>query len=118
MSDRKHISSSNQSNGNLLSAEELQAYLEGTLPPERQHAVEQWLEKEGMESDAMEGLMEIEADEMKQRVAIINHQLQRQLGAGRNRRKRPITENKWAWIAVAIVLFLCLLGYAIIAITQ
>ena len=118
MSNGQNISSTGNGGKEPLNADELQAYLEGNLSAERQHALEQWLEEEGMESDAMDGLQSLAPDEVKSSVSAINYQLQRQLGVNRTRRKRPITENKWAWIAVAVVLFLCLLAYGIIAMVK
>jgi anti-sigma factor RsiW len=113
MSNRQNISASGHEGG-TVSPEELQAYLDGSLDPARQHAVEQWLEEEGMESDAMDGLMDLAPDDAKQRVSTLNAQLHRHLSAGSRRRKRPITDNRWAWVAIAIVLLLCLLGYVVL----
>ena len=41
----------------MISQEQLIAYLEGRLSAEEQHDVELWLAEEGMESDALEGLV-------------------------------------------------------------
>lgn len=91
----------------------LMAYLEGRLTPEQQHEVEAWLAEEGMEGDAVEGLKELPAAETKQLVTRLNQNLHHQL-AKKKRKHKPIINNQWAWLAVLIVLLLCILGYILI----
>ena len=95
-----------------LPEDKLMAYLEGRLTPEEQHEVEAWLSAEGMEADALEGLKELPASETKQLVNYINRNLHNRLGKNK-RRHKPIANNQWAWIAVLIVLLLCVLGYVV-----
>jgi anti-sigma factor RsiW len=92
----------------------LQAYLEGRLSAEEKRKVELWLSEEGMESDATEGLKELPASETQKIVGKLNANLNKTLTAKRKRRAKAIKENKWGWIAVIVILLLCLLAYFII----
>lgn len=96
-----------------LPEDKLIAYLEGRLTPGEQHEVEAWLASEGMEADALEGLKALPANETKQLVSNINHNLHTRLKKDKHRHK-PIVNNQWAWIAVIVVLLLCVLGYVVL----
>jgi len=93
-----------------LSEDKLMAYLEGRLSPEEQHEVELWLENEGMESDAVEGLMQIGAQETRHSVSRLNHKL-RQQTSGKKRKRKYLKNDHWGWLAVAIILLLAILAY-------
>lgn len=97
-----------------LPEDKLQAYLEGRLSADESREVELWLSEEGMESDAAEGLKGLPAKETQKMVGKLNAQLNATLASKRKRRTKAIQENKWGWIAVVVVLLLCLLGYIII----
>lgn len=93
-----------------LSEEKLKAYLEGTLSADEAHEIERLLSEETMESDALEGLQQIHA---AGRVASV-HQLNEQLHQLTHKRKRRTTtfgDNKWIWLAIVVILLLCVLGY-------
>src|SRR5688500_4768929 len=96
-----------------LSEEKLLAYLEGRLPAEEQHEVEQWLADEGMESDAVDGLKQLEPAESRHSVDKRNSQLRRQL-KGRKPRRKPVQDNRWGLIAVVVILLLCIAGYLVL----
>ena len=96
-----------------LPDELLQAYLEGRLTPGQQHEVEAWLAEEGMESDAMEGLKALPAHETKQITDRLNYNLRHELSK-KKRRHKAIADNQWAWLAIFIVLMLCVLGFVVI----
>ncbi|MBS1687392.1 MAG: hypothetical protein JSS96_01605 [Bacteroidetes bacterium] len=98
-----------------LPEDKLLAYLEGRLSPEEQHEVEQWLGKEGMEGDALEGLKSIPLGETKDAVDRINHELRKQL-IPKKRKRRQIKDNPWAVQAVVIILLLIILAYIVIRI--
>jgi anti-sigma factor RsiW len=114
MSDLDNISSFDEEKQGKLSEEKLQAYLEGRLSPEEQHEVELWLAEEGMESDAMEGLKEMPPGETKQTVSRLNHNLRKQLTGKQRRRKEPIKNNQWSWMAIGVVLLLAILAYLVL----
>ncbi|MCD6062634.1 MAG: hypothetical protein K0R82_545 [Flavipsychrobacter sp.] len=100
-----------------LPEEMLQAYLEGRLSPEQQHEVEAWLAEEGMESDAVEGLKNLPPSETRHLVDRLNYDLRHEL-TKKKRRRKAITDNQWAWLAVLIVLMLCVLGFVVIKIVE
>ena len=94
----------------------LKAYMEGRLPAEQQREVEARLAEEGMESDALEGLQEISLQESEAIASRINHKLQHELRTKKYRNKKLFTDNKWNWMAVLIVLLLCVLGFVVVKI--
>ena len=94
-----------------LPEEKLTAYLEGKLSPQEQHEVEEWLSGEGMESDALEGLQSLEAEETKKAVGKLNYELRKELGTRNKRRTKHIKDNKWSWLAIIIVLMLVIVCY-------
>jgi hypothetical protein len=96
-----------------LPEELLQAYLEGRLDPAQQHELEAWLAEEGMESDAVEGLKALPPQETKQLVDRLNYNLHHELGK-KKRRRKAIADNQWAWVAILIVLMLCVLGFVVV----
>jgi ferric-dicitrate binding protein FerR (iron transport regulator) len=96
-----------------LPEDKLMAYLEGKLSPEEQHEVEAWLAEEGMESDAVEGLKELPASETCKTVNKLNYQLRSALGK-KPRRTKAIAKNEWAWLAIILILLLCIAGYAVL----
>lgn len=97
-----------------LPEDKLMAYLEGRLSPEEQHEVEAWLAEEGMESDAIEGLKTIPANESKLVVNKLNYQLRGSLKGKTRRHSSQIIANQWGWLAIIIILLLCMLGYAVL----
>ncbi len=97
-----------------LTEDMLQAYFEGKLSAEQQHEVEMWLSEAGMESDALEGLQTMPSQETKDITGKLNKELQQQLRKKPRRRTKAIKDNYWAWVAIAIVLLLCILAYTII----
>lgn len=110
MSEAKDIWNGNEGR---LPEDKLMAYLEGRLSAAEQHEVERWLAEEGMESDALEGLKNIEPEETKRLVHHLNHNLRNKL-AGKKRRTRPIADNQWSWIAILIILLLAVACYVVI----
>ncbi len=97
-----------------LPEDKLMAYLQGKLSPEEQHEVEAWLAEEGMEADALEGLKELPVSETNQLVNKLNYQLRAELNKKPRRRSKAIAENKWAWLAVVIILLLCIVAYVVL----
>jgi hypothetical protein len=86
-----------------LPEDKLIAYLEGRLPAE-----------EGMEADALEGLQGLPAAEAKQMVAKANYDLHKTLSARKRQRKRAIKDNPWAWLAIVVILLLCVVAYVVL----
>ena len=109
MSNRKHIPKHG-----TLPEDKLLAYLEGRLTADEQREVEAILHEDGMESDAVEGLNELSARDTRQVASRINYKLQHDLKTKRYRNNKLFVDNKWAWLAVLIVLSLCILAYCVI----
>ncbi|MBL7682220.1 MAG: hypothetical protein JNK00_02575 [Flavipsychrobacter sp.] len=105
-------------NNTKLTNELLTAYLEGKLTAEQQHDVETWMSEFGMEADALEGLQTIPTNESREITNKLNHELQLQLRKKPRRRTKAITDNKWAWAAIAVVLLLCVLAYIVLYISS
>lgn len=97
-----------------LPEDKLLAYMEGRLPPEEQHEVETWLAEEGMEADAMEGLKGLPVKETREAVNRLNDNLHQKLNKKTRRRSRQIKDNNWAWIAVVVILLLCVVAYVML----
>ncbi|RYD55823.1 MAG: zf-HC2 domain-containing protein [Sphingobacteriales bacterium] len=97
-----------------LPEEKLQAYLEGKLSAEESREVELWLSEEGMESDAAEGLSELPPGDTNKIVGKLNADLNKTLASKRKRRTKAIGENKWGWVAIIVILLLCILAYFVI----
>lgn len=115
MSDQNPIFPSQPGPG--VSEEQMLAYLEGRLSPEAARVVEEALASEGLESDAVEGLQQIETADVKRMSAHLNHDLQRKIRSGKRVRRRG-TDTKWAWVAALVTLMIVLLAYAVIHFTQ
>ena len=96
-----------------VSEEQLLRYLEGQLSDDEARAVEAALAEEGMESDAADGLRDMDAAEVKRLSARINHDLHRKIRSGKRVRRRQ-TDSRWAWVAVLVILLAVALGYAMV----
>lgn len=101
-------------NTNGVSPEKLTAYLEGRLPVEEQREVEMLLSEEGMESDAIDGLKGVDAAEIKNITEKINYRLRYDIRKQSHRSRKLFSDNKWAWLAVLMVIILCVLGYLVV----
>lgn len=97
-----------------LPEDKLMAYLEGKLSPEEQHEVEAWLAEDGMESDAIEGLKDLPLQDSRQLVQHINHRLDKKLKTKPRRSSKAIANNQWSWVAIFIILLLCMLAYVVL----
>jgi|GEM_PF-577626 len=96
---------------NKLTEDMLQAYFEGKLSAEQQHEVEMWLSEAGMEADALEGLQTLPSNETRDITGKLNKELQQQLRKKTRRRTKAIKENYWGWVAIIVILLLCILAY-------
>lgn len=97
-----------------LTEEKLQAYLEGKLSAEEQHAVEILLSEEGMESDAVEGLTTMSIKESTASVNKLNRRLQQQLATKKRKRNGFYRDNKWNVLSVFVLLLLIVLAYLVL----
>ncbi len=93
--------------------DKLMAYLDGKLLPEEQYEIEKWLSDEGMESDAMEGLRTLPADDSKNAIKRLNQNLDRTLKF-KNRKKRQAKPDQTILVAIVIILLLSVAAYIVI----
>ena len=113
MSDHKDIWSPDNGGHEALSEEQLLAYLEGRLTEQERRVIEEALSEEGMESDAMEGLQAMSTAETQSMKYRLNSELLHTLHKKRHKR-RGISNQRWTWIAILVILMLAVLGYAVI----
>lgn len=108
MSDANNIWQQNEGG---LSQQKLTDYLEGRLSAEEQREVEAYLAEEGMESDAIDGLMAVSKEDTNKLTEKINYRLQHDLRKQSNKRKKLFKDDKWGWVAVVIVILMIVLTY-------
>ncbi len=113
MSDQQNISPTDNSGRQRLSEDKLMAYLEGELSAAEQHEVEQWLADEGMESDALEGLHGMKADDTRHSISKLNHKLRSAI-LSKKRKRRSLKTEYVTWTAILIILLLAVLAYIVI----
>ncbi len=116
MSDLKDIW--NGGGRDSIPQEKLLAYLEGRLTDAEQHEIEHLLGEDSLESDALEGLQSLTHEETKQVTGRLNRTLHSNLQQRKERRKKQIAGNYWAWIALVVVLLLIVAGFLLIRIAQ
>lgn len=93
--------------------EKLQAYIEGRLSAEEQRDIERRLSEEGMESDALEGLQHLTADETSGSVSKLNFELNRFIRKDKRKSNTIAKNNYWGLVAIVLILLLCLAAYAV-----
>ncbi|MBS1741356.1 MAG: hypothetical protein JSS64_02645 [Bacteroidetes bacterium] len=96
----------------------LEDYLAGILSFPESREVELWLAREGMESDAIDGLAKIPPTEIDSSVQRINAQLRNQVRKGNRQRRRKIHSQRWVWLAMVVIISLVVLAYFLIFILQ
>jgi anti-sigma factor RsiW len=109
MNDFKNIWNEGASGGKLTD-ELLMAYLEGRLSEEERYEVEALLGEDSMESDALEGLKKLDAEEARSIKLKLNAELQKSLGKKR-RTRRGLASQQWNIIAIVLLLLLLLVCF-------
>ncbi len=99
-----------------ISEDRLLAYIEGILPPDEQHQLEELLEADPFLNDAVDGLSAVkDKEQLKLITDQINHHLKRQIQNRRkHRRTRPKLTDHWGWLFVLIILLLILVSWWVI----
>ena len=112
MGDLKNILSGNEE---PLSEEDLLKYLENDSSLEERHSLNS-LAEGSFESDALEGLKQIEnTEKVKRHVKQLNQKLQKQLQAKRQRKEKgKIKDFQWIIITLLLLIFICIVGYVLI----
>ncbi len=108
----------NSSERDSIPQEKLLAYLEGRLTDAERHEVERLLGEESLECDALEGLQSLTPEETKQTVGRLNRTLRSYLQQRKEHRKKQITGNYWAWIALLVILMLAIVAFVLIRMSQ
>jgi len=96
--------------------QQLMDYLNGKLSGEEKHAVEQSMADNDFINDAMEGLQGFEnKKDLSGYVEQLNAALRKNLQKKKLRReKRRLKEYPWTYIAIILILSLCIAAYFII----
>jgi len=96
--------------------QQLMDYLSGDLSGNTLHEVERSMADNAFLNDAVEGLQSIGSKKNVQKyVDELNATLQKSIAQKKQRRlKRRLQETPWAYVAVLLVITLCVLAYIII----
>lgn len=94
----------------------LMDYVSGKLSATDQHAVEEWLQANEFEAEALEGLQEFgNKEHLQEYVQQLNHELKRFIQQKKQRReKRVWKDTPWTYLAIVLVLGLLLIVYTVI----
>lgn len=99
----------------LISEKDLLRYLDEKTPEVEKNAIEEKASENSFESDALEGLQQINPERIKSDVRLLNQKLQQHLHAKKHRNdKGKIKDLQWILVAIIILLFICIVGYLII----
>lgn len=118
MSKSSNIYFLEEQRGKNIPEEKLLAYLEGRLSPEEQYEIEQLLAEGGPESDAIDGLRQMDNHEINHAVSNINKKLRKDARSNRMKKRNGGSETYWGWIAIIIVLLLAALGYLVVYLAE
>lgn len=96
--------------------QQLMDYLSGKLSGADRHEVEKLMADSAFMNDAVEGLEQIhDKKDMQAYVDQLNASLQKSLEKKKRRReKRRLKDSPWAYVAILLILALCVVAYAII----
>ncbi len=96
--------------------QQLMDYLSGNLSGDPLHEVEKSMADNAFLNDAVEGLQRIGSkNNVQQYVDELNAALQKSMAKKKQRRlKRRLQETPWAYLAILLVIGLCILAYIII----
>ena len=113
MSDFSRIWNDGPEEGTTLNEAQLLAYMEGKLTEEERRKIEEQISQESMESDALEGLSALNPEETKALKHRLNTGLQRSIKR-RRRSKQTLWDQRWTWLALALILLFSILAYLVI----
>jgi anti-sigma factor RsiW len=96
--------------------QQLMDYLSGQLSGEQQHEVERSMAESEFVNDAVEGLQRItNKKDLQSYVDQLNAGMQKTLQKKKQRRlKRRLKEEPWSYLAVLVVLVLCVIAYIVV----
>ena len=96
--------------------QQLMDYLSGKLSAEEKHAVEKEMADNDFMNDAVEGLENIgNKKDIQGYVDELNASLQKSLTRKKQRRlKRRLREGPWGYLAILLIILLCIAAYIIV----
>jgi len=104
----KILSNSNKDIDN----QQLMDYLSGKLSGEDLHELEKVMAESPLVNDAVEGLSGVPKKDIQDYVDQLNSSLQKSLSKKKQRRdKRKLKENPWGYVAVLVIIMLCIAAY-------
>ncbi|WP_290791880.1 hypothetical protein [Flavihumibacter sp. UBA7668] len=94
----------------------LMDYISGKLSHSDRHTVEEWLQENEFEADALEGLEAFgNKEELQQYVIQLNKELKNYIQSKKQRReKKRIKENPWTYLALLLILLFLVLAYVVL----
>ncbi|HXB33913.1 MAG TPA: hypothetical protein VNV35_10845 [Puia sp.] len=99
--------------------QQLMDYLSGKLSGEPLHDVERSMADNAFLNDAVEGLQQLDSSKNIQAyVDQLNTNLQKSMAKKKQRRlKRRLKDDPWTYVAIALVIALCVIAYWIVRIS-
>jgi len=96
--------------------QELMDYLSGKLSGEALHELEKSMAGDEFLNDAVEGLQQVKNKKnMQAYIDELNASMQKSLDKKKKRRlRRRLKDDPWTYLAVILVIVLCVLGYIVI----
>ena len=96
--------------------QKLMDYLSGKLSEQERHEVEKWMAENEFVDEAMEGLKDFSGKKNLQAyVDHLNADLHKYIQQKKDRRaKRRIKEYPWIYVAIVLILILCVVAFIVI----
>jgi anti-sigma factor RsiW len=96
--------------------QQLMDYLSGQLSPEALHELEKSMAGDEFLNDAVEGLQQVRnKKDMQAYVDQLNASMQKSLTKKKSRRlRRRLKDEPWTYLAIILVIVLCILAYVVI----
>lgn len=99
-----------------LNDEELLRYLRNDLEEEEKNILEKKIENDSFESEALQGLLQIQDKEsLKKNLNYLNKKLRQLTSKKQRREKRKIIISEWILLTIIFLLFICVITYFIIS---
>ena len=108
----KILASSNKD----IDSQKLMDYINGKLTIKENREIEEMLNDNSFADDAVEGLGQVgDQKKLLEYVEQLNQELHRQLDRSRkNRTRKKLFEYPWIYLAVILILVLCVIGFLLI----
>ena len=99
-----------------IDSQKLMDYINGKLTTKENREIEEMLNDNSFADDAVEGLGQVgDQKKLLEYVEQLNQELHRQLDRSRkNRTRKKLFEYPWIYLAVILILVLCVIGFLLI----